>query len=115
MPNSEFLKRWAVPVKHKEFTGEFFCPCGCGLVCREVRCVHCDKVMPPGESDYYMVLHPIWSKATHGKERDGQMHWDCLTIRLAGLGHTLTFADLMALPMNEAFKREKLEHHPTIM
>lgn len=68
------------------------------------QCVHCGTSV----SDYYMVVDRLWCLATtEGSERDGQMHWECLKLRLAPLGHKLSAESLNDAPVNKWFREEQ--------
>lgn len=68
------------------------------------QCVHCGTPV----LDYYMVHEGLWDLATaQGRERDGQMHWECLKTRLAPLGHKLSAESLTDAPVNKWFREEK--------
>lgn len=64
-------------------------------------CVHCNQPV----EDYYMVKDAIWIAMTDtAQEYDGQMHWACLSERLAKHGRTLSPDDLTGAPLNEKFR-----------
>ena len=68
------------------------------------QCIHCGTSV----HDYYMVRDSLWDLATaQGRERDGQMHWECLKIRLTQLGMKLTAESLTPAPINKWFREEQ--------